>query len=1077
MTPMQGQPPHVPPVQQQQLAYHPGQQIHHQAMQLPQQQHLPHQQPHFPQQQGHAPVQQPQPFPGQAPGTVHNQQHQQSPFAPPQPIQPLQSLRPQGLPLHQPAHSQPQLQQNFPLAQGLATHHSQNPAGRTMVPNQALMHQLPNQTPVGLAGSILGQDVHSVTKVIQPGAGQPSPNQGILSWTNNHPPLASDQQPGPLQQSLLPRSDIQSTLLSVSSHSRKNAQVSAAQATLKPIFSEKSQGDSMPGKAGEVPKLDADGTNVSVSRVAELKAPISENDLKSSEGEEKMVDGSDDKGRPDRAVNEIDSSMKHEKDLKSSENDGDSEEPVIKQMVKEETSEKFESTEAGNDEKEDEASQHTVKEVQDGPAHRSLSSLAAENLEGKDVTLRQDPVDSHILRPWSDGSGSLNSHSGTDKGPRGQALGAVPERSMHALLRPPIVGPGYERPLPHPGYHDKNLPQFPHQGSVPDEHRGLLSPGQMPGKNFVHPSHFAPVPDQDRYHLPAPYGPSPLMQDRVSQRPPGTGGMFPPSMSLPGTSHERNFQEPVALQMQMHGPPMAHMRPQGRNALEGFPEHQQGQPSIAQEHFQTPMTKQPHGSFPSEIPPGGFPGRGMPPLFGREPSLLGPPQGFELQSSGPHGHRQGLMRPPYAGSQRTSQGKGAVGGMQDTSFLHGLPEERFKPFPEERYKPGLEEGFKPPADERFQPFPLDSGRRVVDRREFEEDLKQFPRPANLDGENMSRPLDRGPHTFGERPSHVLSRDIGLKSDGGAGVPSGSAFPVGSGGPLHLVEAGDRLRPEFGRHPARSPGREHPGLPSSRFGNSPAGLGLGSQPRLEDLDGRDLHGFGERWLRRAELDGPGSLRMNEQLGSGRSLHLRSGDMVGPDLLPIHLRGGEPIGHGSLLNHVRSGEPRNLPGHLHLGDPLGPGQLRIGEPTTFGGIPSHLRMGGPGHLPSHLRIGESVGGGNFPSHLRIAEPGFGSGFPMQGFQGGPQGDMESFDHSRKRKPGSTGWCRICKIDCESVEGLELHSQTREHQKMAMEMVLSIKQDNAKKQTLSSEEHVSREDANKKRKTNFETRGTRK
>lgn len=66
-------------------------------------------------------------------------------------------------------------------------------------------------------------------------------------------------------------------------------------------------------------------------------------------------------------------------------------------------------------------------------------------------------------------------------------------------------------------------------------------------------------------------------------------------------------------------------------------------------------------------------------------------------------------------------------------------------------------------------------------------------------------------------------------------------------------------------------------------------------------------------------------------------------------------------------------------------------------------------------------------------------------------GPQGDMESFDNLRKRKPGSTGWCRICKIDCESVEGLELHSQTREHQKMAMEMVLSIKQGNAKKQKL--------------------------
>lgn len=45
-------------------------------------------------------------------------------------------------------------------------------------------------------------------------------------------------------------------------------------------------------------------------------------------------------------------------------------------------------------------------------------------------------------------------------------------------------------------------------------------------------------------------------------------------------------------------------------------------------------------------------------------------------------------------------------------------------------------------------------------------------------------------------------------------------------------------------------------------------------------------------------------------------------------------------------------------------------------------------------------------------------------------------------------STGWCRICKVDCETVGGLELHSQTREHQKMAMDMVRGIKQ-NAKKQ----------------------------
>ena len=59
------------------------------------------------------------------------------------------------------------------------------------------------------------------------------------------------------------------------------------------------------------------------------------------------------------------------------------------------------------------------------------------------------------------------------------------------------------------------------------------------------------------------------------------------------------------------------------------------------------------------------------------------------------------------------------------------------------------------------------------------------------------------------------------------------------------------------------------------------------------------------------------------------------------------------------------------------------------------------------------------------------------------------MNPFDNSRKRKAASMGWCRICKVDCETVEGLDLHSQTREHQQMAMDMVLTIKQQNAKKQ----------------------------
>lgn len=114
----------------------------------------------------------------------------------------------------------------------------------------------------------------------------------------------------------------------------------------------------------------------------------------------------------------------------------------------------------------------------------------------------------------------------------------------------------------------------------------------------------------------------------------------------------------------------------------------------------------------------------------------------------------------------------------------------------------------------------------------------------------------------------------------------------------------------------------------------------------------------------------------------------------------------------------------------------------------------------------------------------------------------GDVDSFEHLRKRKHGSMGWCRLCKIDCETVEGLEVHSQTKDHQNMAMEIVLNIKKENAKKHKLSlfelsfyvfdtffgprqqincsflccrtSEE---KDDTNKPRKASFENRGGRR
>ncbi|XP_039004504.1 uncharacterized protein LOC120131621 [Hibiscus syriacus] len=137
-----------------------------------------------------------------------------------------------------------------------------------------------------------------------------------------------------------------------------------------------------------------------------------------------------------------------------------------------------------------------------------------------------------------------------------------------------------------------------------------------------------------------------------------------------------------------------------------------------------------------------------------------------------------------------------------------------------------------------------------------------------------------------------------------------------------------------------------------------------------------------------------------------------------------------------------------------------------------MPDHFRMGEPigfGEFSNHERMGEFGGPGNF-RHPRLCEPGFRSRFSLREFpnDGGVYtGDMDSFENLRKRKPVSTGWCRICKVDCEIVGSLDLHLQTREHQKMAMDMVVTIKQ-NAKKQKLTSGDQSIHNDSSKSKNT---------
>ncbi|KAF4374303.1 hypothetical protein F8388_002201 [Cannabis sativa] len=348
----------------------------------------------------------------------------------------------------------------------------------------------------------------------------------------------------------------------------------------------------------------------------------------------------------------------------------------------------------------------------------------------------------------------------------------------------------------------------------------------------------------------------------------------------------------------------------------------------------------------------------------------------------------------------------------------------------------------PVQDERFDSFPPGPKHRVSDQTEFEHDLKHFPRPS-LDAETMPKFGSLSSRPF-NRTVHDLNFDNGLNVDPAVGpVPSrfissyndGGSNDVGERPGGHHEDVFGRREPTrghldfYGPGPAhgwhhmdslamRSPGREQPGVSVHGFRGTSS----------DDIRGREVHRFGEPFR-----------------NSFRDSRL--------SMLPSHLRRSEfeglgNIGMGNRLRHGLIGQG-GFPNPLHRGEPMDKfhGASYFGEPDGIGTHPRHARIRemGPGSF-------DSFGGDDRSNHPHFGEPGFRSSFAFHGFPNDGDiytGDL-AIDKSRKRKPPSMGWCRICKVDCETVEGLDLHSQTREHQKMAMDMVLTIKQ-NAKKQKI--------------------------
>ncbi|XP_004295721.1 PREDICTED: uncharacterized protein LOC101314450 [Fragaria vesca subsp. vesca] len=516
------------------------------------------------------------------------------------------------------------------------------------------------------------------------------------------------------------------------------------------------------------------------------------------------------------------------------------------------------------------------------------------------------------------------------------------------------------------------------------------------------------------------------------------GGLMQPSH--PGSAIlQQKPGAPPLLQVPSSGPPhhilgsgqpLAHVRPQG-------PGHVPGHPSHLSEHFQSPRgnlgfaassaNASQHGPYNQSHAP---PHSGAP----RGPPFAPPPSAFDshggiMARAAPYGHegQMGLQRPAFQMEQgATGQPSGIISNMLrmngnpgfESSSTLGLRDERFKALP----------------DGRLNPFPGDPT-RVISRVGFEDDLKQFPRPSFLDSEPLPKLGNYSSRAFDRRPFGV-NYDTRLNIDPAAGSAPRFLSPYGHAG---LIHANDTIgHPDFGGRrlmdglARRSPIRDYPGIPSRFRGFGP-----------DDFDGREFHRFGDplgrefhdnrfpnQHFRRGEFEGPGNMRVDDRMRN---------DLIGQDGHLGHLQRGEHLG------------PHNLPGHLHMREHVG-----------FGVHPRHA---GPGSFESFI--------GNRANHPRLGEPGFRSSFSLKRFpnDGTYAGELESFDHSRKRKPASMGWCRICKVNCETVEGLDVHSQTREHQRMAMEMVQIIKQ-NAKKQKLTSGDQSSIEDANKSKITSSES-----
>lgn len=962
------------------------------------------------------PVMQQQPvhqqaFPSQPLNVVPSQLHQQGPFIQQHQQSMHSHLRPHTLPQSlQQLPGYPQAKQNSALSQSMHSQPPMNHMGRPIMPMQS------QPFPQAQSGLTSGSQVRPT----QPSSGHLSANQNYPSRMNNQVQSSSDQQVAYGQQS---------------SHSKSVA-------TLQSVPLERPEDQSV---EESVKEQQSDLLLLKEARKDEnclvaTCVPGDESVENRSLNYESTIRSAD-----DTSVKDVPETMCVQSTEPETENG--SHYPEIKQIVEQETA---------DNRVEVSATGKSVGIVVEEPKYVSdLGPKQADDSSFEDKEIQEIPLTKSPMRQPTElkeeVSGRTDNNVVTGGGAEPQAR---TEKGSHVV---PFASASTSN------------------GQISESDRESLL-NQVDGKGFVQPSHL--LSDPVRHHL------------------------FP---ATPGPSHQQRSDANMMLQS---GPVPV---PPHQGQVTGYPPPPQRPlgPGLLQH---SSLLNQPHGSSTNEIRPAVMPEPGAAglhpgsfdpsvgmmtraPPFGPQSQRSNYLDGRETDSGYPASLDRGPFRQPF-GVESNVVKIDALSGINSSSAL-GLRSERFKPMHEEHVNPFSMEP---------QPAPC-----FIDRRELE-DLRKFPRTLNSDVESgvrvgsylsSSRPVDGIPHGLGldaavrplDKASHVINYD-GSVPDPSSGPPR-LLPPFHPGGRLHPNDAGDRMRVvgfhddiggrvdrghahHFGQVPGfgcnygdgRSPPREYPGIPSRslgfvsgvpgnqssldegreslQFSDGSKSFNSSSEPLSNRFHESRYPVFPSR-LHRGDFDGPGNLRMGDDIPSGAPHnHFRNGDMIGQDMLPSHLQRGERFG------------PYNIPG-----------QLRVVEPG-FGGFPGHGQMGdvaGPGNFP----FGESFRGSRPP---RIGEPGFRSHYGFHGYSndGEPYiGDMGSFDISRKRKQATMGWCRICKIDCETVEGLDLHSQTKEHQKMAMDMVLSIKKQNSKKHKASNDPPLV-EETSKSRNANLDGLGNK-